>query len=77
MKKKTEQKIKDLIEKIRPYLINDGGDLEFIKYEKNVVYVKLTGACEGCPMMDVTLKDGIEELLKNEIPEITEVRNVS
>ncbi len=77
MKKKTEQKIKDLIEKIRPYLINDGGDLEFIKYEKNVVYVKLTGACEGCPMMDITLKDGIEELLKNEIPEIIEVRNVS
>ena len=77
MKKKTEQKIKDLIEKIRPYLINDGGDLEFIKYEKNVVYVKLTDACEGCPMMDITLKDGIEELLKNEIPEIIEVRNVS
>lgn len=77
MKNETEQKIKELIEKIRPYLINDGGDLEFIKYEKNVVYVKLTGACEGCPMMDVTLKDGIEELLKNEIPEITEVRNVS
>lgn len=77
MKKETEQKIKDLIEKIRPYLINDGGDLEFIKYEKNVVYIKLTGACEGCPMMDITLKDGIEELLKNEIPEIIEVRNVS
>jgi len=77
MKKETEQKIKDLIERIRPYLINDGGDLEFIKYEKNIVYVKLTGACEGCPMMDITLKDGIEELLKNEIPEIIEVRNVS
>ena len=45
MKKETEQKIKDLIERIRPYLINDGGDLEFIKYEKNIVYVKLTGAC--------------------------------
>ena len=72
-----EIKIKNLIEKIRPYLINDGGDLEFIKYEKNIVYVKLTGACEGCPMMDITLKDGIEELLKNEIPEIIEVRNVS
>lgn len=77
MKNETEQKIKELIEKIRPYLINDGGDLEFIKYEKNIVYVKLTGACEGCPMMDITLKDGIEELIKNEIPEIIEVRNVS
>ncbi len=72
-----ETKIKNLIEKIRPYLINDGGDLEFIKYENNIVYVKLKGACEGCPMMDITLKDGIEQLLVNEIPEIKEVRNVS
>lgn len=72
-----ETKIKNLIEKIRPYLINDGGDLEFIKYENNIVYVKLKGACEGCPMMDITLKDGIEQLLINEIPEIREVRNVS
>lgn len=72
-----ETKIKNLIEKIRPYLINDGGDLEFIKYENNIVYVKLKGACESCPMMDITLKDGIEQLLINEIPEIKEVRNVS
>lgn len=72
-----EAKIKNLIEKIRPYLINDGGDLEFIKYEDNIVYVKLKGACDGCPMMDITLKDGIEQLLVNEVPEIKEVRNVS
>ena len=72
-----ENKIKNLIEKIRPYLINDGGNIEFIKYEDNIVYVKLTGACDGCPMLDITLKDGIEDLLINEIPEIKEVRNVS
>lgn len=72
-----EIKIKNLIEKIRPYLINDGGNIEFIKYEDNIVYVKLTGACDGCPMLDITLKDGIENLLINEIPEIKEVRNVS
>ena len=72
-----EIKIKNLIEKIRPYLINDGGNIEFIKYEDNIVYVKLTGACDGCPMLDITLKDGIEDLLINEIPEIKEVRNVS
>lgn len=72
-----EAKIKNLIEKIRPYLINDGGDLEFIKYEDNIVYVKLKGACDGCPMMDITLKDGIEQLLVNEVSEIKEVRNVS
>ena len=72
-----EIKIKNLIEKIRPYLINDGGNIEFIKYEDNIVYVKLTGACDGCPMFDITFKDGIEDLLINEIPEIKEVRNVS
>lgn len=72
-----EIKIKNLIEKIRPYLINDGGNIEFVKYEDNIVYVKLTGACDGCPMLDITLKDGIEDLLTNEIPEIKEVRNVS
>lgn len=77
MNNETEEKIKQLIEKIRPFLINDGGDLEFMKYQDNIVYVKLTGACEGCPMMDVTLKDGIEQILTNEIPEIKEVRNVS
>ncbi len=76
MKNETEEKIKLLIEKIRPYLINDGGDLTFIKYEDNIVYVQLTGTCEGCPMMDITLKDGIEEILKNEIPEIKEVKNI-
>ena len=77
MKDTTELKIKKTIDKIRPYLINDGGDLEFIKYENNIVYIKLTGACENCPMMDITIKDGIEQLLINEIPEIKEVRNVS
>lgn len=77
MKNETEEKIKLVIEKIRPYLVNDGGDLKFIKYEDNIVYVQLTGACESCPMMDITLKDGIEEIIKNEIPEITEVKNIS
>lgn len=76
MEDKIETRINQLIDKIRPYLINDGGDIEFIKYEDNIVYVKLTGACEGCPMMDITLKDGIEQLITNEIPEIKEVRNV-
>lgn len=72
-----EEKIKSTIEKMRPFLINDGGDLEYIKYEDNIVYIKLKGACQGCPMMDITIKEGIEQLLINEIPEIKEVRNVS
>ena len=72
-----EEKIKSTIEKMRPFLINDGGDLEYIKYEDNIVYIKLKGACQGCPMMDITIKEGIEQLLVNESPEIKEVRNVS
>ena len=65
-----------IIDKLRPFLISDGGNLEFIKYEDNIVYVRLMGACKDCPMMDVTLKDGIEEMIINEIPEVKEVRNV-
>lgn len=71
-----ELRIKAIIDKVRPFLISDGGNLEFVKYEDNIVYVKLTGACQDCPMLDVTLKDGIEELIVNEIPEVKEVKNV-
>ena len=71
-----ELKIKMIIDKIRPFLISDGGNLEFIKYENNVVYVRLMGACADCSMMDITLKDGIEEIIINEIPEVKEVKNI-
>ena len=72
-----EDKIIQLIDKLRPFLINDGGDLQFVKYEDNVVYIRLMGACKDCPMMDVTLKDGIEEIIINELPEVKEVRNIN
>ena len=72
----VEIKIKSLIDKIRPFLISDGGNLEFIKYSNNIVYVRMLGACKDCVMMDITLKEGIEELIINEIPEVKEVRNV-
>ena len=71
-----ELRIRAVIEKVKPFLISDGGNLEFIKYEDGIVYVKLFGACQDCPMFDVTLKDGIEELITNEIPEVKEVRNI-
>lgn len=71
-----ESRIKVVIDKIRPFLISDGGNLEFVKYKDNIVYVRLMGACQECSMIDVTLKDGIEELLINEISEIKEVRKV-
>ena len=69
-------KILATIDKIRPFLINDGGNLEFVKYEDNIVYVRLSGACKECSMIDITLKDGIEELIINEVPEVKEVKNI-
>lgn len=72
----TELKIISLIDKIRPFLVSDGGNLEFIKYENNIVYVRLSGACKDCAMIDITLKDGIEEMIVTEIPEVKEVINI-
>ena len=71
-----EDKIKEVMEKVRPYLNMDGGDIEFLKYEDGYIYVKLTGACAGCSLIDVTLKEGIEEILTSEIPEVKEVVKV-
>ena len=73
MKNEIELKIIALIDKIRPFLISDGGNLEYIKFEDGIVYVRLTGACKDCSMIDITLKDGIEEMIVNEIPEVKEV----
>lgn len=71
-----EEKIIDLIDKIRPLLMADGGNLEFVKFEDGICYVRLMGACAGCSLLDVTLKDGIESLICNEIPEVKEVQNI-
>lgn len=76
-KDETILKIIAIIDKLRPFLISDGGNLEFVKYEDNIVYVRLMGACKDCAMMDITLKDGIEEFIVNEVPEVKEVRNVN
>ena len=79
MKKEDETvtKIISVIDKIRPFLISDGGNLEFVKYENNIVYVRMMGACADCEMIDLTLKDGIEEFIINEIPEVKEVVNIN
>ena len=71
-----EEKIKELIESIRPYLNMDGGDIEFIKYEDNYVYIKLLGACTNCLLQDNTINDGLVEMFKNEMHEIKGVINV-
>lgn len=74
--KKQEKLIKDIIDKLRPFLINDGGNIEFIKYEDNIVYIRMMGACANCQMLDLTLKDGIEAAIMNEVPEVKAVVNV-
>jgi Fe-S cluster biogenesis protein NfuA len=62
------------IEKIRPMLQKDGGDVELVDVQNGIVTVRLRGACAGCPMSQMTLKNGIEKLLKREIPEIVAVQ---
>lgn len=71
-----EKNIVDVIDKIRPFLISDGGNIEFIKFEDGIAYVKLMGQCAGCSMLDITLKDSIEVAIVNEVPEVIEVRNI-
>ena len=65
-----------VLEKIRPFLNWDGGDVEFVKYENGIVYVKMIGACAGCDLIDSTLQDGIATLLIEEVPGVVGVRNV-
>ena len=73
----TEEKIKEIIDKLRPFLINDGGNIEFIKYEDNIVYVRFIGACANCGILDITLKEGVEAAIVAEIPEVKAVINVN
>jgi Fe-S cluster biogenesis protein NfuA len=67
--------IKELIEtRVRPAVANDGGDIIYRGFQKGVVYLQMQGACSGCPSSSATLKNGIEQLLKHYVPEVTEVR---
>lgn len=72
-----EEKIIEIINKLRPFLINDGGNIEFVKYENQVVYIKMMGACANCHMLDLTLKEGIEAAIQEEVPEVLEVVNIA
>ena len=71
-----QEKVEELIEKIRPSLQADGGDVELISVEDGVVKVKLTGACGTCPMSQMTLKMGIEAAIRKDLPEIKSVEAV-
>jgi Fe-S cluster biogenesis protein NfuA len=68
-----KEKVEKALDKIRPALMADGGGVELVEVKDGVVKVRLTGACGGCPMSQMTLKMGIERSLKSEIPEIKEV----
>ena len=71
------EQIQDLIEtRVRPAVANDGGDIVYRGFDKGTVYLQLQGACSGCPSSSATLKNGIEQLLKHYVPEVTEVRAV-
>ena len=77
MEKEIINKLLELIEKMRPYINMDGGDIEFVKYDDHYVYVKLSGACSDCIGLDSTLNDGLLQLFKSEIPEVEGVINVN
>ncbi len=68
-----KEKVEEVLEKIRPMLVADGGNVELVDVNDGTVEVRLTGACGGCPMSTMTLKMGIEQMLKQEIPEVKEV----
>lgn len=70
------EKVEAVLKNIRPALQNDGGDVELVEVDQGIVKVRLKGACNGCPMAAMTLKNGIERALKEAIPEVVEVQAV-
>ena len=77
MLKIIEQQILATLEKIRPFLQRDGGDVEFVSYSEGIVYVRMKGACVGCAMVDETVSMGIEMILIEEVPGVVKVEVVA
>jgi Fe-S cluster biogenesis protein NfuA len=71
-----EERVQEVLDKLRPYIQRDGGDVELVEIEDGVVRVRLLGACGSCPSSTITLKAGIERALMEEIPEVKEVEQV-
>ena len=71
-----EQKIKEALDQIRPFLQRDGGDIEFVEYVDGIVKVRLQGHCAGCPGAQMTIKGVVERILKESYPEIKGVESV-
>jgi Fe-S cluster biogenesis protein NfuA len=76
MESLTKDKVEAVLVKIRPGLVADGGNVVLVDVKDGVVKLKLTGACAGCPMSTMTLKNGIERIMKQELPEVKEVVSV-
>ena len=68
--------IESALKEIRPMLARHLGNIEFVKFENNIVYVRFLGTCHGCPLSQLTLKAGVEEMLKAKIPEVASVEAV-
>ena len=71
-----KSKISNLLNEIRPFILQHGGDVELLEVKKNIVKVKMMGDCVGCSLSSITLKDGIESIIKDEFPEIKSVESV-
>jgi Fe-S cluster biogenesis protein NfuA len=76
MSETTEKKVRKALEEIKPSIQADGGNIELVSVEKDTVKVRLQGACVGCPMAALTLKQGVERLIKSKVPEIRRVEAV-
>ena len=72
----TEQKIEIVLDKIRPFIRRDGGDVEFVSFKDGIVYVKMHGACADCMMIDATITEGVEVILMEEVPGVLGVKLV-
>ena len=76
--KEVYQKISKAIESVRPYLVADGGDIELVDVSDDlIIKVKLIGACQGCPFSEQTLKAGVEQAIRNEVPDIKELISIT
>lgn len=75
--KETRELIVETLDKIRPFINRDGGDVEFVDFIDGIVYVRMLGACEGCMLIDSTLSEGIEIILMDEVPGVLGVKLAS
>ena len=76
MQEELKDRVRKALDEIRPFLKSDGGDIELIDIEDNIVTVRLKGACTGCTVNQMTLKSGVEMTIKKHVPEVKEVINI-